>query len=56
MMVDKELIELWKKEVIDRADEIDPGSELHWPSLAVGWAIAQGMSIDSALDWYDYPD
>lgn len=37
-------------QVYDRADEIDPGSELHWESLAVGWLVAQGVEPDDLLD------
>lgn len=39
---------LFKKEVTDRAKEIDPSGEEHWGSLTLGWAIAKGMEPDTA--------
>lgn len=36
------LEDLFKKEVHDRAREIDPESERDWLSLTIGWAIAKG--------------
>jgi hypothetical protein len=45
MIVDEEL---FKKEVHDMADEIDPDNSLDWYSLTIGWAIAKGMTPDEA--------
>jgi len=41
-----EMIELFKKEVHDRAGLIDPGCEEDWKSLTIGWAVAKGMSLE----------
>ena len=47
---------LWKKEVWDKAEEIDPNDEFYWYSLATGWAIAHGMKIEDAIEFgYNYP-
>jgi len=43
-------IESWKCDVYDKADEVDPESELHWPHLALGYFIGLGMSIEDAQD------
>lgn len=44
----QEFAALFRKECFDRSDEIDPGDEYHWESLALGWAIARGMDIEDA--------
>jgi len=38
-------------EVIDRADEVDPGNEEDWISMAIGWGIAKGMTPSEARDF-----
>jgi hypothetical protein len=42
---------LFKAEVTDKAQQIDPDSELHWLALTVGWALAKGMSPDEANEF-----
>jgi hypothetical protein len=39
---------LYMEEVISRASQIDPGDEQDWYSMALGWAIAKGLSIAAA--------
>jgi hypothetical protein len=43
-----ELIPVFKAEVSDRSDEVDPSSSQDWFSLTLGWAIAKGLSPDDA--------
>lgn len=51
----KELTLLWKREVYSKAKLIDPGDELHWESMALGWAFAKGIkSIDDAYEIYGH--
>lgn len=41
--------ESWKRDVYDKADEIDPSHEEHlWKSLALGYFIGLGLSIEHA--------
>jgi len=54
MKFKKEIVDMWKKEVYDKVESIDPDSELHWESLATGWAIAKGMTPDKAIDFGRY--
>ena len=48
------LIELFKKEVTDRSEEVDPCEEEHWGSLTLGWAIAKGLSPEDAKEFAVY--
>ena len=42
-------IERWKKDVWDKQGEVDPDNEEHlWKSLALGYFIGLGMSIEDA--------
>ncbi len=44
-------IERWKKDVWDKQTEVDPDNETHdWESLALGYFIGLGLSIDDAYD------
>ncbi len=43
-------IERWKQDVYDKAEEVDPHSEELWSSLALGYFIGLGMSIEDAED------
>jgi len=54
MKFKKEIVDMWKKEVYDKVESIDPDSELHWESLAIGWALAKGMSPDKSIDFGRY--
>ena len=38
----------FKKEVSDKAKEIDPSNDEDWYSLTLGWAMAKGFSPDNA--------
>ncbi len=44
-------IEAWKKDVWDKQAEVDPDNETHdWGSLALGYFIGLGMSVEDAED------
>lgn len=47
-MTRKDLTALWKTEVADRAEEIDPNSAHDWLGICYGWAIAKGLEPDEA--------
>mgnify|MGYP003333640418 FL=1 len=38
----------FKREVDDRAKDVDPGNEQDWFSLTLGWAIAKGLEPEEA--------
>jgi hypothetical protein len=40
----------WKKEIFDKANEIDPHDEFTWSALAIGFFIGKGKSIAQARD------
>lgn len=46
-----QLIDLWKSEVFDKANEIDPDNERDWYSLCVGWMIGKGYDAETATDF-----
>lgn len=43
-----ELVQKFKTEITTRAKEIDPGEEIDWFSMSLGWAIANGLTITEA--------
>jgi hypothetical protein len=45
---DESLIDQFKTEVSDRADDVDPSSDHDWFSLTLGWAIAKGLEPEPA--------
>jgi hypothetical protein len=47
-MINDETIALFKKEMHDRAAEIDPDNERDWLDLTIGWAISKGMEPEEA--------
>jgi hypothetical protein len=48
-------IEMLKNDFPDNiGEELDPGNELDWYSITVGWAIAHGMKPDEALEFSSY--
>ncbi len=38
----------WIHYVYDNASEVDPGNEYHWTSMAIGFFIGYGFSVDEA--------
>ncbi len=51
-MTQQEAINIFKEEVLDKANLIDPfNDECYWDSLALGWALGKGMSIKEAKDF-----
>lgn len=45
---DEGLIDQFKSEVSDRAEEVDPGNNEDWFSLTIGWGIAKGLDPENA--------
>lgn len=43
-------IEKWKHNVWDKQKDVDPENELYWGSLALGYFIGLGMSVQDAED------
>lgn len=43
-----DLQEAFFDEVFSKSAQIDPDDSYHWDSLAFGWALAKGASIDLA--------
>lgn len=41
----------FKDEICSRAEEIDPDKELDWYAMSIGWALANGLSIDDAAEF-----
>lgn len=39
------------RKVSDKSRRIDPGDELDWYSLVVGWALAKGLGPQQAQDY-----
>lgn len=50
-MIRPEVLAPWQEEISDHQDKIDPGAHEDWYSMALGWAIAKGMSLDDACDF-----
>lgn len=50
----EELVKLFKTEVNDRSEEVDPNSEEDWFSLSVGWGLAKGLSPEQAREFAIY--
>jgi len=53
-MIEKErerLTALFKKEVDDHAEAVDPDQEEDWGSLTLGWALAKGVPPDEAREF-----
>jgi hypothetical protein len=44
----QELVTLWKSQVYDKGEEIDPTNEQDWYSLAIGWALGKDLTPDEA--------
>jgi hypothetical protein len=38
----------WKESVYDNVDEVDPGYEELWSSLALGFALGAGHTVEDA--------
>ena len=51
--IDKDdvLMRTFKRKICDRADEIDPTSELDWYSLSIGFFMALGLDSARAGDY-----
>lgn len=54
MMNQSELTELFRKEVHDRGELIDPEDELDWLALTFGWALGRGLSPKEAREFAIY--
>ena len=51
MKINIPLMALYKAEVHDRTEEIDPDLMQDFFSLSLGWAIAKGLSISDAQEF-----
>ena len=47
----EDLLAAYGAEILDCAEEIDPHDCEDWASMAIGWAIANGLSVDEAQDF-----
>lgn len=47
-------VDLFEREVHDRAGEIDSPNELDWYSLTLGWAIAKGMGLEEPSEAHQF--
>lgn len=47
---------LWKVEVLDKAEQVDPLEDYIWRGVAVGWAIGKGMDIGQAQEFVNHLD
>ena len=45
-------LEKWREKIHGKADEIDPGDNYCWKSLAIGFALAHDFTIDEAAEFY----
>jgi hypothetical protein len=54
MKVDQALLDLFKAEVSDRSNQVDPEDMEDWHSLVLGWAIAKGMDPEKAREFATY--
>lgn len=45
------LLPLFKSEICDQAQAIDPDEEMDWHAMSIGWAMAKGLSINEA-GWF----
>lgn len=46
-----DVLRTYGAEILDQADEVDPSNEEDWRSMAIGWAIAKGMSPTDAREF-----
>lgn len=42
------LVDLYKEQIVSHAAEIDPSDRHDWESMALGWAIGRGMTVEEA--------
>lgn len=45
---EKNIIERFRREVCERASDIDPAGEQDWYSMSLGFFVACGLSIEEA--------
>lgn len=44
----KEIVKLWKENVYDQSQKIDPNNECNWTDMSFGFLLAHGVDIDEA--------
>jgi len=49
---EKAALHRFQREVCERAGDVDPGGELHWESLAIGFFVGVGLSVDESHRCY----
>lgn len=48
------LVEQFRAEVTERAEEVDPGGDYDWHDLTLGWALAKGLTPDASVKFAQY--
>lgn len=48
------LVLVFKKQVCDRDDDIDPNDDQDWYSLSIGWALAKGLEPQDAYQFAEW--
>ena len=48
MTIPEWVIAAWKQRVYDQAEDVDPGNEHHWHSMAIGFALGLGFKPSEA--------
>lgn len=49
-----ELVMEWRENVFDNSGAIDPLEEEYWPSVALGFALGKGKSVEDAREFTTY--
>lgn len=44
----KDLVKIWKTEIYDKSQEIDPDNNHYWNDLALGFLLAHGVEVNEA--------
>lgn len=50
----EKLLKKFRKQIHERASEIDPDNEFYWKDLTYGWALAQGLEPEAAREFASY--
>ena len=52
----KKVVGEWGDMICRHSKQVDPGDELQWESMFIGFAIGRGLTIDEATDYDLYID
>lgn len=50
----QKLDKIFRTEVHEHSEEIDPGYELSWRSVIIGWALGKGLDAEAARIFADH--